>query len=82
MCSVMLAFSSNLNEQHAALGRDCAVSVDFSWKQLSYIWLTLATYQRFSWLNRKATRQLNVKERGRHTGGRQTVTDNGWKTYR
>lgn len=45
LCSVMLSFSSNLNKEYTAFVRDCAVSVDFSWRQLSYIWLTLATYQ-------------------------------------
>lgn len=43
--SVKLAFSSNLNEQHTGVEHDRAVSVDFSWELLSYIWLTLATYQ-------------------------------------
>lgn len=68
VCSVLWAFSSGVNEQHAAPVYGRPVGVYFSVEQLSCIWLTLATYQWFSWLHRKATTLLNVKGNGRYGG--------------
>lgn len=68
VCSVLWAFSSGVNEQYAAPVYGRPVGVYFSVEQLSCIWLTLATYQWFSWLHRKATTLLNVKGNVRHGG--------------
>lgn len=62
--AVMLAFSCDFREVCAVPARGAAVGGDSSWPQLSYIWLALASYQWFSWLNRIAATQLSAKYEG------------------